>query len=129
MAIQGVESDHGRDVEHRTIASEDSIHFGESAIGNWAMMPNTVRMLKKDVNRFREDPIYQKMVVKEYAIKVLQSSRGCPLTASVLWLKGAGAKPIPADFQTARFKRFVQEWEAVSGFPIEQDPIIKRYCL
>ncbi len=91
-------------------------------------MPNTIKMLRKDLNRFKEDPIYQKMVAKEYALVVLRASKGCPLTASVLWLKGQAAAPTEADYQTVRFKRFVSEWEAISGIPVGQDPVVRRFC-
>ena len=71
---------------------------------------------------------YQKMVSREYALKVLQAAKGCPLKASVLWLKGPAATPKVMDYTSKRYKRFVAEWEAFTGISITQDPLIARYC-
>ncbi len=127
MAIRGVESNHGKDLDHRTISSIDSIHFGDAAIGYYAVMPNTLDYLKANQDKFKSNLHYQKAVAGRYALKVLQAADGCVLTASILWMRGPAADPIPADYQSPRFKRFIAEWEAISG-PIDQDPFIRRFC-
>lgn len=128
VAIQGVESNHGRDLAHRTITSESSMHFGDTAIGSYAVMPNTILMLKRDPERFKQDPIYEIKVVKQYALKLLVKAQGCPTLASILWLRGPGLKPTVLDYTSTRYKRFVKEWEAISGYSLDKDPVIRRYC-
>lgn len=128
LAIQGVESNHGRNINHRTIANETSMHFGDAAIGPWAVMPKTVLSLKKDLFKFKTNPIYQKQVVKLYALYILRAAKGCPLTASILWLRGPNGRPTPLDYTTPRYRRFIAEWQAFSGYSIDKDPSILRYC-
>ncbi len=127
MAIAGVESDYGHNINHRTIASENSIHFGDSAIGLFGLMPNTIKLLKKDPIRVKLDLNYQKQVAWSYAIKVLSAAQGCPLRASILWLRGPGARPKESDYTTSRYNKFISEW-AKTGEAIESDPLILRYC-
>ena len=128
FVISGIESNYGADLNHRTIASESSIHFGEAAIGLYALMPNTIRMLKKDPNRLKIDSGYEKQVAQSYALKILKVAKGCPLRASILWLKGPNSRPVAADYSSIRYKKFISEWEALTRIPIEKDPLILRYC-
>ncbi len=128
LALQGVESNNGKDLNHKVITNPLSMHFGQTAIGPWALMPKTIKMLKRDPERAKTDTIYQKKVAKEYALKILQASRGCPLTASILWLKGPQGRLNALDYTTARYKRFIAEWEAFTDVSIQEDPIILRYC-
>ncbi len=131
FAIQGVESNHGKQLNHEIIRNPSSIHFQDQAIGRFGVMPNTVKLLDRRpdaLEKFKSNPSYEKKLAKKYALTILRAAGGCPLTASILWLRGPGAQPVPLDFTTARFKRFVAEWEAFTGAPIDQDPFIKKYC-
>lgn len=127
MAIQGVESNNGKDLNHKVVTNVKSAQFGDSAIGPWALMPNTIKMLKKDLKKFKTNKKYQQKVAEIYALKVLQAAGGCPLKASVLWLKGPSSVPTVLDYTSSRYKRFVQDFELLRG-PIEKDEIIMRYC-
>lgn len=127
VAISAVESNNGKNLDHKVITRVSSPQFGDSAIGSWGLMPNTIKMLKKDLNKFKTDKKYEKKVAEIYALKILQAAGGCPLKASVLWLKGPLAAPISTDYTSTRYIRFVQEFEALRG-PIQKDKIIMRYC-
>ena len=128
LAIQGVESNHGTMLNHEQITNPKSIHYGDRALSSFGIMPNTIKMHKKDPERFKTDLKYQRKVAKIHTIKVLQKTRGCPLTASILWLKGRNYKVKPADYQTPRYKRFVAEWERFRGLPLHKDPLILKWC-
>ncbi len=130
IAIQGVESNHGKNINHPTIVNEKSMHYGDTAIGLFGLMPNTVKLLDRNpsaLSKFKNDKLYERKLAKKYALKVLQSARGCPLKASILWEKGPAAKILPSDYKTPRYKKFVSEWETLFG-PIDKDVLILRYC-
>ena len=128
LAIQAIESNHGQMLDHAQIQSQKSIHFGDSAIGRYAMMPNTIKLFTQNLTRFKEDPSYEKRIAVKYSVVVLNAARGCPLTASILWLRGPSGKPKPADYKSPRYIRFVEEWETVSKYSIEEDPDLIYYC-
>lgn len=127
VAIQGVESDHGKKLNHPIITNPKSIHFGDSAIGRFGLMPNTILEMKGDVERFKIDKNYKFKLSKKYALKVLKVAKGCPLDASILWLRGPAARILPDDYKTPRYTKFVKEWERFFG-PINRDKLILRYC-
>jgi hypothetical protein len=45
-ALADVESSGGVDTNHKEIRSPDSIHAGDSAIGTYALMPNTLELVR-----------------------------------------------------------------------------------
>ncbi len=128
LAISGVETNNGHNLNHKMVTNKASLQFGATAIGAYGLMPNTIRMLKRDPEKFKFNSMYEKKVAKEYALQILKAAKGCPLKASVLWLKGSGGKVTPLDYSTPRYQRFITEWEAFSGLPIYEDPIILKYC-
>lgn len=130
FAIQGVESNHGKNINHPEITNPKSIHYGDRAIGKFGIMPNTVKLLDRSpasVDRFKTDIDFKFKLAEKYALQVLQAARGCPLDASILWLRGPGAKIRESDYKTPRYAKFVKEWENHFG-PINNDVLILRYC-
>ena len=104
VAIQGIESNNGKDLSHKVITQ--GIHQGDSALGRFGMMPNTILMLKMDPERVKTSKEYELKVARVYALKVLQAAKGDVYKASVLWLRGPSAMPVPTDYKTIRFKKF-----------------------
>lgn len=130
-AIAGVESNHGQLTNHPVIENPKSIHYGHQAIGLYAMMPNTLMEMARNpttLDTIIFDKRRQKKIAKKYALKVLQKAQGCPLTASILWLRGPNAKPTPADYKSPRFARFVLEWENIRQIKVTEDKFISYYC-
>lgn len=104
LAISSVESNNGQNIQHKIMTS--GIHQGDTAIGRFGLMPNTIKLLKKSPEKVQTKPSYEFEVARQYAIKLLQKAQGDPYKASVLWLRGPSAKPTPADYKTSRFKKF-----------------------
>ena len=131
IAIQGVESNHGRNLNHPEIINVNSIHFGDTAIGLFGAMPNTIKLIDRSPNsieKYKIDKQYEIDIMLKYALYVLQRAKGCPIQASILWLKGHNYKIKTADYQTKRMTKFIKEWENITNTTIYRDPLIIKYC-
>ena len=126
LAIQAVESNNGKQLNHVVFTNVNSIHFGDSAIGRFGLVPNTIRLLGKDPELVKISPKYELEVAKLYAIRVLSKAKGCPLKASILWLRGPAATPRPQDYQSPRYKRFMTQWTYSNG--PHKDLVKEFYC-
>lgn len=116
--IRLLESSGGIDTNHRTV--ESGLQKGETAIGDYGLMPNTIEELS---NRY-PSPIYEKMNKDELIKKVqedpelartmagtmgsfLKDKRG--LTdeeAAAAWEQGHNLKPANIKLDTARGRKF-----------------------
>ena len=106
VAMQGVESNNGLNTQHKLITASNSLHLGDTAIGRWGLMPNTIRLLKRDPEKVKFNKEYEFQVAYSYAYKILNITKGNPYKASVLWLRGHSAVLKPADYKTPRFNKF-----------------------
>lgn len=82
--VSALESSGGRNVRHELIRAPASIHYGTAALGEFGMMPKTLRLMHTD------NP---SVGATRYAEAALKRSGGCPITAAViLWEQGLNAR-------------------------------------
>lgn len=80
--IAKIESSNGRDMDHRVISS--GIHAGDSAIGKYGLMPNTIDEFKA---RHGKD-LTEQEVAEKLAEFVLTKTGGDEPLAAALWNQG-----------------------------------------
>ena len=127
--IAFLESSEGQNLDHDQIRSPDSIHFGDTAVGKYGLMPNTIDQITKIAPRMNNaspelrqvgelPPEEQAEIIKsspdleeESALNLLRMIKRAPVTdeqAAYMWQYGHNKVPEPNKIQnnerTIRFK-------------------------
>lgn len=133
-AVEQIESSGGQDTSHKPIHS--GIHKGTSAVGRYALMPNTMQYVAKKnrskysdldgmtpeqiSNEVKENPYLEDSLAEDYADLVLKRSNGDDELANYKWQYGHNAQPRPEDVENnPRTQKYRKIKEMFSRTPAE----------
>lgn len=134
--IKQIESSGGKNTNHREIAS--GIHAGDSAIGDYGLMPNTIQEVLKRKARQKaleqtmeplrtmqsdklkaylenEHPEYQEKIAQDLAQKVLTRSGGDHEKAAYMWNQGHNLDPNQITPEKLNAAGYIQKFRALNG--------------
>lgn len=104
--LAAVESSGGLNTNHATITNPQSVHYGDAAIGNFGLMPNTaqaqvgidpdladLRGLGREAlgQQMRQDPALQQRIASELLRDLMQQFPNNPEAVAAAWYSGPEA--------------------------------------